>query len=128
METRATEQNIIKYLKVLKELKLVLDNTPNLSMLNFSTKHNVTKNLSTVLQKGGVIKLTKKGRYTEWKWVSIEPTREMAMKTLQELTHLNPPRKIKEKPILKATEKVIEYYYITLFFGLFKIKITPKFK
>jgi Icc-related predicted phosphoesterase len=134
METRATEENILKYLKVLKDLKFILDNTPNLSMMNFSEKNNVTKNLSTVLQKGGVIKLTKKGRYCEWKWSTIEPTREMSIKTLQELAKLNPPREIKvvDHKEVKATKKTIvktvSYYEIKLLFGLINFKIVPVFK
>ena len=92
METRATEENIVKYFNTLKNLHLILQNTRKISMLDFSINNNVTKNLSTVLQKGGIIQLSKVGRSPEWKWTSIPPTREMAIKVLQELTKLNPPR------------------------------------
>ena len=134
METRATEKNILKYLQVLKDLKLILDNTPYLSMLNFSEKHKVTKNLSTVLQKGGIIKLTKKGRYSQWQWTSIEPNKQMAIKTLQELSKLNPPRKKQPKKEFtlfdkpkKIKEKVIDHYEVKMFFGLMTFKIKPNF-
>lgn len=145
MKTRATEENILKYLQVLKNLKLILDNTSNLSMLNFSKQNKVTKNLSTVLQKGKIIKLIKKGRYSEWKWISIAPNKQMAIKTLQELSKLNPPRKKKPakvignanknnsikvndiKPSL-TKEKIIDHYELKLLFGLISFKIKPHFK
>ena len=134
METRATEQNILKYLQVLRDLKLILDNTSRLSMYEFSKKNKVTKSLSTVLQKGGIIKLTNKGRYTQWEWTSIEPNRNMAIKTLQELAKLNKPRKKQLKKIKgifddtkKAKQKVIDYYEIKMFFGLITFKIKPHF-
>ena len=134
METRATEQNILKYLQVLRDLKLILDNTSRLSMYEFSKKNKVTKSLSTVLQKGGVIKLTSKGRYTQWEWTSIEPNRSMAIKTLQELAKFNKPRKKQIKKIKgisvepkKQKEKVIDYYEIKMFFGLVTFKIKPHF-
>ena len=134
METRATEQNILKYLQVLKDLKLILDNTSRLSMFEFSKKYQVTKNLSTVLQKGGIIKLINKGRYTQWEWTSIEPNRSMAIKTLQELAKFNKPRKKQIKKIKgisvepkKPKEKVIDYYEIKMFFGLITFKIKPHF-
>ena len=135
METRATEQNILKYLQVLRDLKLILDNTSRLSMYEFSKKNKVTKSLSTVLQKGGIIKLTSKGRYTQWEWTSIEPNRNMAIKTLQELAKLNKPRKKQLKKIKgifdepkQPKEKVIDYYEIKMFFGLITFKIKPHFK
>ena len=134
METRATEQNILKYLQVLRDLKLILDNTSRLSMYEFSKKNKVTKSLSTVLQKGGVIKLTSKGRYTQWEWTSIEPNRNMAIKTLQELAKLNKPREKQLKKIKgisdepkQLKEKVIDYYEIKMFFGLITFKIKPHF-
>jgi len=134
METRATEQNILKYLQVLRDLKLILDNTSRLSMFEFSKKYQVTKNLSTVLQKGGIIKLINKGRYTQWEWTSIEPNRNMAIKTLQELAKFNKPRKKQIKKIKgisvepkKLKEKVIDYYEIKMFFGLITFKIKPHF-
>lgn len=134
IQTKATDQNIEKYLKVLKELKMILDNTPHVSMLKFSENHNVTKNLSTVLQKGGIIKLLKKGRYTEWEWVSIEPNKHMAIKTLQELSKLNPPRKNKSKEQKKLfdqpkkmNKQKLEYYEMKILFGLITFKIKPHF-
>lgn len=135
METRAKEQNIEKYLKVLQELKMILDHTPHLSMLKFSEKHNVTKNLSTVLQKGGIIKLTKKGRFPQWQWISIEPNKHMAAKTLQELSKLNPPRKkeIKNQNTIldrpkKTKKSIVDYYEIKMLFGLITFRIKPHFK
>jgi hypothetical protein len=134
METRATEGNILKYLGVLKSLKLILDNTSKLSMMSFSENNNVSKNLSTVMQRGGVIKMTKQGRYPEWKWISIEPNRHMAIKVLKEFTKLNPPRERKEnkqKTLFDKQEQIkqqiVKYYEIKFFFGLITFKIRPHF-
>jgi hypothetical protein len=132
MKTRATEENIVKYLNVLQELKIILDNTNHLSMLKFSEKHNVTKNLSTVLQKGGVIELISRGRFPKWKWTTIQPNKHMALKVLQELSKLNPPRKSKVKKgktdnaTIKLEQKsTINYYEVKVFFGLITFKIKP---
>jgi hypothetical protein len=99
METNATEANIVKYLSTLKDLHLILKNTSRLSMLKFSETHKVSKNLSTVLQDGGVIKSIKKGKGSEWEWISIEPNRYMAVKVLQELGKRNPERLAKKKEL-----------------------------
>jgi len=93
MKTKAREENIVKYFNVLNQLYFTLKLTNKISMLKFSEQNNVTKNLSTVLKKGGIITNKGTGRSTEWYWNSIEPTREMAIKVLQETTKLNPPRK-----------------------------------
>jgi len=141
METRATEENILKYFNVLKKLHFLLSNTNRISMFDFSVKNNVTKNLSTVLQKGGIIKMTKKGRYPEWEWNTIEPNREMAIKTLKELALLNPVR----HPLSNTTSnrggaragsgrkpKSIENRYLksktkSFLFGILKIKTTYEY-
>jgi len=129
-----TEESILKYLQLLKDLKLILDNTSRLSINDFCKKQNVTTNLGVVLRKGGIIKLIQKGRYTQWEWISIEPNRNMAIKTLQELTKLHRPKKKQIKKIKgisvepkKQKEKVIDYYEIKMFFGLITFKIKPHF-
>lgn len=139
MKTRATEENVLKYYNALKDLNVILKSTKVLSMLRFSEQRNLTKNLSTVLQKGKVIKLIKKGKYSEWEWTTIEPTREMAIKVLQELALLNPPRKKKE-PVIKPIKnkvgrprktpsvKTISHYSVKLFFGVINIKVRPIYK
>ena len=115
-------------------MKLILDNTSRLSINDFCKKQNVTTNLGVVLRKGGIIKLIQKGRYTQWEWISIEPNRNMAIKTLQELTKLHRPKKKQIKKIKgisvepkKQKEKVIDYYEIKMFFGLITFKIKPHF-
>ena len=57
-----TEESILKYLQVLKDLKLILDNTSRLSINDFCKKQNVTTNLGVVLRKGGIIKLIQMSR------------------------------------------------------------------
>lgn len=132
MKTRATEENIVKYYNVLNDLHLILQNTSRISMLDFSVKNKITKNLSNVLQKGGVIKKIKAGRYPEWEWVSIKPTREMAIKVLQELAKFNPDRKEKSNHGGKREgagrkSKEIENRYLdSITFKIFWVKINVK--
>lgn len=141
METRATEENIMKYLEALKKLHTILSHTNRLSMLSFSEKNKLTKSLSTVLSKGGVIKCTKKGINSEWEWTSIPPNRHMAIKTLQSLAEINPPRKVvntlekkhggnrkgagrktKAEELKKAR---VKSYEVRLLWGMAKFKINP---
>tara|TARA_R110000851_G_C12661210_1_gene521451 strand:+ start:74 stop:487 length:414 start_codon:yes stop_codon:yes gene_type:complete len=134
MKTSATEESIVKYYKVLKNLHLILTNTSRISMLEFSTRNNVTKNLSTVLQKGGIIELSKSGRSPEWKWTSIEPTREMAIKVHIELSKLNPPRKEsrggKREGAGRKTKELENRYLDSITFKIFwtTIKINLNYK
>lgn len=137
METKATQENILKYYQVLKDLHFLLSNTSRISMLNFSIKNNVTKNLSNVLQKGGIIKLKKKGKFSEWEWITIEPTREMAIEVLKRLTKLNPPRKsekknndekIIKKSVNKHREALLESKIISFWFIKIKIKYNYQYK
>ena len=127
MKTRATEENIVKYVNTLQKLKTILDNTNNLSMLKFSENNNVTKNLSTVLQKGGVIKLVSRGRFPKWEWTTIEPNRHMAIKVLQELSKLNPLRERSVKKVKKINKQELNYYEVKTFFGLITFRIKPNF-
>jgi len=125
LDTRATEENILKYFEELKKLHLILSYTNKISMLDFSVKNHVSKNLSTVLQNGGVIRMLKQGRYPEWEWRSIIPTREMAIHTLKGFTKINPERK--RNINIPKKIKLLKYYEIRLLWGLIKIKIRPIF-
>lgn len=135
--TRATEQNIIKYYECLKKLHEVLSLTDKISMLKFSEQNNLTKSLSTVLQKGGIIKCNGKGRATSWEWTSIPPTRAMAVEVLKRLASVNPPRKEtkaggkREGASRKAKEienRFLDSYSVRLLFGLIKINIKLNYK
>ena len=135
--TQATQENILKYYNALKKLYNVLQLTGKISMLKFSEQNNVTKSLSTILQKGGLIKLTGKGRASNWEWTTIDPTREMAIKVLKELATINPPRESKKRGgkrdgagrKTKAIEnRILDSYTIILFFGLIKINIKLNYK
>jgi hypothetical protein len=44
-----------------------------------------------------------KGKYSEWTWNTIEPTKQMAVKSIQMLGQLNPPR----KPRVKQTKVIL---------------------
>lgn len=72
---------------------MILSHTNRISLNNYWISHNMSKSLSTVLQNMGIIILLKKGRTSEWKWNAEPPTRELAIKVLQELDSINPPRK-----------------------------------
>ena len=136
METQATNENILKYYAILKDLHKLLGYTKRISMLSFSAKNKVSKNLSTVLSQGKIIKCITKGRGSEWEWISIEPTREMAIKVLQELGKLNPERKTtqggkREGAVRKTKEhenKVLDSFSIRLLFGLIKINVKLNYK
>ncbi len=101
--SRVKQESIEKYLKALIELRNVLKYTNRISLDEFSVKNNLSKNLSKVLQKGGIIKCLKRGRFSEWEWTTIEPTNHMAVKTIQLLGIENPPRK---PQIIKKEVKV----------------------
>ena len=124
METRATEETIKKYFIALNLLHSILKNTKNISMMKFSETNQLSKGLSTVLSKGGIIRNTKKGRYGEWEWISIYPTREMAIKTIKMLSEINPERKTTSKPTRKYKKRVKTYlkgHTTRYLFGLIKI-------
>lgn len=141
VQTQATPDNILKYYNALKKLHNVLQLTDKISMLKFSEQNKISKSLSTVLQRGGVIKLNGKGRATSWEWSSIEPTREMAIRVLKELAIINPPRetscKIKNRggkregagrKAKSVENRYLESYTIRMFFGLVKINIKLNYK
>jgi hypothetical protein len=100
---RVKQETIDKYFKSLVELRNVLKYTNRISLDEFSVKNNLSKNLSKVLQKGGIIKCLKRGRFSEWEWTTIEPTTHMAVKTIQLLGLENPPRKTELKTAVKQT-------------------------
>lgn len=128
MKTNAREENIIKYYNVLKQLYYTLKLTNKISMLKFSEQNNVTKNLSTILKSGGIISNKGTGKATEWHWVSIEPTREMAIKVLQEAGKFNKPRGGKREGSGRKTKKEelkkykISYTKTSYLWGLLNIK------
>jgi len=134
MENNQKDETILKYFELLKRLHEILKYTNKISMLEFCQKNNVSKSLSTALQKGGIIKNEGgKAARRNWVWNTIPPTREMAIRTIEELSKLNPPRKKGgkiESPGRKTKTKEVpnlrvKLYTISLFWGLFNIKIKP---
>ena len=130
MKTQATEENILKYLEALKRLHIILGATNRLSMFKFSVTNNLSKNISTVLKEGGVIKCLKKGKGSEWEWTSIPPNREMAIRLLKGLANYNPPRTAYQKKeknnsvnIIKKTLTVKKSF----FWGLYKFQETKNY-
>jgi prophage tail gpP-like protein len=141
MKNNARALREMKYLKALRELHLILSNTNRLSMTKFSDKHKVSKRIASILQKGRVIKCTRKGKYSEWVWTTIQPNIEMARKVLIELaqiqqsqvkarakktvTTINLENKNKTVRIKKQTDKSIVGYRVNLLFGLIKLNVKP---
>lgn len=95
------EENIVKYLECLKKLKIILNATNRISMLKFSEDNKISKNISTVLSNGKIIRCLKKGKHSEWEWIGIDPNRNMAIRLIEGLGRLNPPRKKIEKQVVK---------------------------
>lgn len=95
---RVSVETIEKYFNCLVELKKILSYTSRISLDDFCKRNNLSKSMPQVLSKGGIIKCKSKGRYSEWEWTTIEPTKQMALKTIQMLGDYNPPRK--NKPII----------------------------
>jgi len=136
MENHQKDETILKYFELLKRLNEILKYTNKISMFEFSKKNNVSKSLSTALQKGGVIK-NSGGRAgsRNWVWNTIPPTREMAIRTIEDMSKLNPPRKKemggkregsgRKTKIEEAATLKVKLYTIPLFWGLFNINIKP---
>jgi hypothetical protein len=99
---KVKEESIEKYYNTLLELRNVLSYTKRISMDAFCVKQQVSRNLAQVLQKGGIIKCLQKGKYSEWEWSTIEPTKHMAVKAIQLLGKANPPRKPQIKKLAET--------------------------
>lgn len=131
--TKSNDDNVLKYLQVLKDLKMILDHTPHLSMTSFCEKHKVEKTLTPVLHKGGVIKLIEKGKYPMWKWVSIAPNKHVAVEVLKKLNEMKPKNsgtintKETKNKRNTTTAKAIEFYELKCLFGLIRIRIKPHY-
>ena len=124
MKSNVQEVSIEKYFNALIDLKNVLSYTNRISLNEFCEKNKLSKNLPNVLQKGGIIKCTLKGKYSQWEWVSIEPNKHMAVKAIQMLGELNPPRTKTTKTILKdenlkGNKKIV----VNLFWGFIKFEL-----
>lgn len=138
MNNRVKEVSIEKYYNALTDLNRVLSETDRMSMDAFCATKSISKNLPKVLQKAGIIKCKRKGKYSLWEWTSIEPTKHMAVKCIQKLGDFNPPKQTDiTKPISdvkvprRRRKKVVEPIPIkenkkilfSLIWGLFKIEI-----
>jgi hypothetical protein len=104
-DSRVSQESVEKYYNALVELNNVLKYTTIISLNSFCIKNNLSKNLPSVLKKGGIVKCITKGKYSEWEWISIEPNRQMANKSVQMLGELNPPRKLVVKKEVKEVIK-----------------------
>ncbi len=141
---RVKQISIEKYFEALTKLHNTLSYTDRISMDEFCVENNLSKNMPRVLQRGGIIKCTRKGKYSLWEWTSIEPTKHMAVKCIQNLGIYNPPRKSQQltlnvdekantdiKVVTRRRRKTVEplpvkqkkNFLISMFWGFFKIEI-----
>ena len=133
--TQALDKNIVKYHDALEKLHIILSATNRISMMKFSEDNKLSKSLSTILSRGGVIVCVKKGKFSEWKWNTIPPSRQMAVKVLKELSSVNPERKIRGgkregsgRKTKSEENKFLESYTVKLLFGLIKINVKLNYK
>lgn len=106
------EENVLKYFNFLKKMKLILDNTDTIKMTSFVSKNNCSIYTPSVLRDGKIIESTRNGKATKWKWISIEPNRDMAIRTIQKITAINDEeteKRKKKREAQRAKEiKVVE--------------------
>ena len=102
---RINESTIEKYYNCLLELRNLLTYTKKISMNTFCQKNKVSKSFAQVLAKGGVIKCTTRGKYSEWEWTTIEPNKQMAAKALKMLNEYHTQRNPRVKKGLKEEIK-----------------------
>lgn len=141
MRNRVKEVSIEKYYNALMDLNRILTATDRMSMDAFCATKSISKNLPKVLQKAGIVKCKRKGKYSLWEWTSIEPTKHMAVKCIQRLGDYNPPRKDEQLKLnmeenvnvvpRRRRKKVVEPIPIkenkkilfSLFWGFLKVEI-----
>tara|TARA_R110000822_G_C14963623_1_gene456423 strand:+ start:87 stop:566 length:480 start_codon:yes stop_codon:yes gene_type:complete len=85
MEAKNTQELVEKYYKGLNEIYTVLKYTDKIPMTDVLSKNGLSNETRGVLCKGNVIKLTGLAKSSRWKWVTIPPTKQMALKTLTEV-------------------------------------------
>lgn len=107
-----TEEN---YLKVLVDLYFMLNCTNRISINSYCGKSRVSKGLPSVMQEMGIIKCLKKGRNSEWIWVSSPPDINMVKNVLKKLREKsgyvkqNVKPKIQNKPNEQSKQLKIQY-------------------
>ena len=85
METNITQESIQKYYNGLNEIYTVLKYTDKIPMTDVLKRNGLSNETRSVLCKGNVIKLTGLARSSRWKWVTVPPTKQMALKTITEV-------------------------------------------
>ena len=132
LEITETEK---KYLDALKGLKNVLAYTNKMSMNDFITKNNLSKEFSIVLKNAGIIEIKGEKNACQWRWLSeVEPNIHMARKVIKESNEIRQTRRLKRKKIKnsqpckqlqnkeEAKEKIKEVYEKSILWGLFSTK------
>tara|TARA_R110000744_G_scaffold58081_2_gene121360 strand:- start:240 stop:737 length:498 start_codon:yes stop_codon:yes gene_type:complete len=85
MEANITQDLIEKYYEGLNEIFIVLKHTDKVAMSDLIKKKGLSQETRDVLKNGNVIKITGLGRASRWKWITIPPTKQMALKTIKEI-------------------------------------------
>jgi hypothetical protein len=135
-----------RYLTTLKELHRILEYTDRINMSNFVRSNNLNRNISVVLQNGGIISNAGgKSTSARYKWTSIPPNMAMVKKIIDECTKISleyneksKAKRMKTQPQpqpqtqtqtvdeVKKCEMLVNST-TRLLFGLIKIKTTYKY-
>ncbi|MCG9971025.1 hypothetical protein [Christiangramia crocea] len=81
------KDDVLNCYNALKDLKKILEYTPNVNLTEYANKNDLNNNFGTVLKEGGILEHNGiRGVGSEWKWVSkVEPSRDMAKETLKRI-------------------------------------------
>ena len=107
MEANITQDLIDKYYEGLNEIFIVLKHTDKVAMSDLIKKKGLSEETRNVLKNGNVIKMTGLRKTSRWKWITIPPTKQMALKTIKEIQLVRKKvNKIQREKVKNKTEEV----------------------
>lgn len=119
---KETCENVFKNIKILNDLKTEIDKNPKISILNFATKNNLRRNITTILKKIKCINTS----YNRWYWIGGDITIDMAYafsgkkKLTNNIKKEKPTNNIKKEKLTNNIQKD-EYFSDNEFDELMKI-------
>ena len=119
--------------KILSELKVLIDYDPTTSIGAFSIKRKIRKTLSAALFNLKIVKgQYELGNRPPYKWIGGEPDADMAYLVWQEIRSIENKLEVKRKGIKPKIEKIeskeLSHYESKILFGLVTLKLKPVFK
>jgi len=120
-----------RVLKFLSDLHIVLGYTDNISIVDFITKHSISRNMGQSLYACNIIKnVGGNGAAARYEWIAGNPDDKMAdivMNKLSEVSRSTVTHKQKQPKIVEKSSASIsiprpKYMDVPLFFGLFKVR------